>query len=223
MERWPSTLPEARRAQETLRSRVRIRTLDRKVRLVAGADASYRNGMVYGAVCLYSYPELDLIEAVAIALTCSFPYVSGYLSFREGPALESAITSLTMRPDVIIFDGQGIAHPLGFGIASHMGVLLKIPTVGCAKSRLYGKCREPGIKRGGRSVLTSPDGDGIGFVLRTRQGVKPLYVSPGHMLDVEAAAELVLSCSRSYRLPEPLRIAHSEAGKAVDRLASQAS
>ena len=136
------------------------------------------------------------------------PYIPGFLTFREGPALIEAFGNLARTPDVILFDGQGVAHPRKMGIASHMGVIFDTPTVGCAKSRLVGQpeCSLP-LEKGSRVRLLDKGGEGIGAVLRSRRSVKPLYVSPGHRVGIEQAVEIVLSCCWKYRIPEPLRYA----------------
>jgi deoxyribonuclease V len=211
MTQWPETIEEARKVQEALRERVRIRPLTHNPRTVAAMDASYtatgRRGRVLGVACLFTWPDLEpLEEAVAIKKT-TFPYVPGYLSFREGPVLAEAIGSLTRRPGLLMFDGQGIAHPLGLGIASHLGVVLGLPSIGCAKSRLVGEYEETGPEKGARSVLVHK-GRPVGAVVRTRTGVRPVFVSPGHRVSLEEAVEMVLAATGRYRLPEPLRRAH---------------
>ena len=154
--------------------------------------------------CLYRYPALSLAEETVAIREVSFPYVPGFLSFREGPAIIDAINKLTVKPDVILVDGQGIAHPKGMGIASHIGVLIDIPTIGCAKSRLVGEYKEPGFRKGAWSPLQY-DGKVVGAVLRTRDHVRPLFVSPGHRVDLKTSIEIVLGCIGKYRIPEPLR------------------
>ncbi len=128
----------------------------------------------------------------------------GFLSFREGPAIIVTIQKLKTKPDLILFDGQGIAHPKGIGIASHIGVMLNIPTIGCAKSKLVGKFEKPDKDKGSRTYLYYK-GERVGAVLRTRKNVKPVFVSPGHMIDIKSAIEIVMNCATEYRIPEPLR------------------
>ena len=177
--------------------------------LVAGADVSYskETDRVCAGVVLLSFPEMETVEAVTVSDKSRFPYVPGMLTFREGPVLMRAFRELKRRPDVVIFDGQGFAHPRRMGLASHMGILLGMPSVGCAKSRLIGDFDEPGNHVGDWSSLR--DGSEIiGRVLRTRVGVKPVYVSVGHLVGLSAATRVVLACLRGVRLPEPTRRAH---------------
>lgn len=204
--RWPGNIQKAREMQERMRSRVRITTYRGTPRFIAGVDAAFTEDRVAAAACLYSFPDLTCLERAADIQELRFPYVPGYLAFREGPAIIAAIKNLARKPDLILVDGQGIAHPRGFGIACHIGVLLEIPTIGCAKTRLVGDCREPGIRKGSWSDLTY-EGAVVGAVLRTRHGVRPLFISPGHRIDAESAVSFVLSCVGKYRIPEPLRCA----------------
>jgi deoxyribonuclease V len=192
--------------QERMRSRVRITAYRGTLRFIAGVDAAFTEDRVVAAACLYSFPDLTCLEQAADIQELRFPYVPGYLAFREGPAIIASIKKLTRKPDTILADGQGIAHPRGFGIACHIGVLLDIPTIGCAKTRLVGDYREPGIRKGSWSHLTY-EGAVVGAVLRTRHGVRPLFISPGHRIDAEGAVSFVLSCVGKYRIPEPLRCA----------------
>jgi deoxyribonuclease V len=154
------------------------------------------------------------LEAATAESPASFPYVPGLLAFREGPVVLAAWEKLRCKPDVLLFDGQGIAHPRGIGLASHLGLWLRRPSVGVAKTRLYGNHDQPGSLRGERAVLwDSRDPErAIGVVLRTRTKVKPVYVSPGHLMDLAQAVDVVLQCCTRYRLPEPIRWAHRVAG-----------
>lgn len=205
----PKTVAEAKEIQRELRKKVRIRPLKKEPRLVVGLDAAFsggKAGRVRGAACLYTYPDLEPVEDAAVEMDITFPYIPGLLTFREGPALMKALSKLSRTPDLLIFDGQGIAHPEGMGIASHIGALLDIPSIGCAKSRLAGRHRQPRRGRGSRARLLI-DGSTVGAVLRTRDGVKPVFVSPGHRIDLEGAIKIVLKCAARYRLPEPIRCA----------------
>jgi deoxyribonuclease V len=170
------------------------------------------------AVIVCALPGLEVVEASLAAGELQFPYVPGLLSFREGPLLEEAFLALKRKPDLVLFDGQGIAHPRGLGIASHMGLRLGLCAVGCAKSRLWGQEREPPSGRGGWSPLTAPAGDVVGAALRTRAGVKPVYVSPGHGIDLEGAIAWTLAASPRFRVPEPIRAAHERANEERRRL-----
>ncbi|HUY79013.1 MAG TPA: deoxyribonuclease V, partial [Ktedonobacterales bacterium] len=173
------------------------------VRTVAGVDASYPAHSHAGraAIVVFTFPELKVIEQAVATRASVFPYVPGLLSFREGPVVIDAMAKLSAPPDLLIFDGQGYAHPRRLGLASHLGLYLDIPSVGCAKSRLIGRFEEPGPNLGDRSPLTDR-GETIGMVLRTRPGTKPLFVSPGYRVDLPTAVEAVLRCLRGYRLPE---------------------
>lgn len=202
--KWPKNIKEAKMIQEILKEQVRITPLKRPPEYITGVDAAFLHNKVIGVACLYKYPDLILIEEVYAVTETLFPYIPGFLSFREGPAIIKAIKSLKMKPDVILFDGQGIAHPRGLGIASHIGVLLDTPTTGCAKSRLIGTYKEPSPKKGNWSFLKY-NGEIVGAVLRTKDNVRPLFVSPGNRIDLRGSLEIVLGCIRKYRIPEPLR------------------
>jgi len=194
-----------------LQRRVRIRPLARRVRRIAGCDVSFERacGKLFAAVVVFDWPALEPVEIATAVGEADFPYVPGYLSFREGPVLEKAYEKLERRPNLVIFDGQGIAHPRRFGLASHLGVLWRVPSVGCAKTPLVGTFGEPGVSRGSWKPLR--DGrEVIGSVCRTRYGVKPVFVSPGHRIDHAGARRVVLDTAVRYRLPEPTRAAHRE-------------
>ncbi len=203
---WPRTYHEAVALQEELRGRVRLISLPRPPRLVAGADAITDRGdrRIFGGVAVYSYPDLELVEEAGAAGECPFPYRTGLLSFREIPILAAAFRRLKSRPDVVLVDGQGIAHPRGLGLASHLGLVLEVPTIGAAKSRLVGAGEEPGTAAGSSSPLIY-QGKKVGLILRMRQGIKPLYLSPGHLITLEESREIILGCVTKYRIPQPLR------------------
>ncbi len=208
---WADTLEDARRIQRELAPKVRIRPFKGELAYIAGADAAYTDTHVVGAACLYTYPEIEFIEAASYKMEIPFPYESGFLAFRDGPAIAEAIRRLRNEPDIVIMDGHGIAHPEGIGLASHIGVVLGLPTIGSAKTVLVGTYQEPGGKRGLRSRLLY-EGEHIGYALRTRANVKPVFVSPGHKVDMDFSAEVVLACATRFRLPEPIRCSHSRAG-----------
>lgn len=177
-----------------------------QIKTIAGADCAFNQTGRYGfaGVVVYRYPELEVIQRVGRRSRVTFPYVPGLLSFREAPLLLAAIEKLDKLPDLFIFDGQGIAHPRRIGIASHMGLLLDRPSIGCAKSRLIGRHRTPGQKPGSSAPLTI-DGEQVGNVLRTRRGCKPIYISVGHRINLAQAMEIVLKCVGKYRIPIPTR------------------
>jgi deoxyribonuclease V len=184
------------------------------LRFVAGADVSYdRNSPVlYAAVLVLDAESLEVVEVARATACAEFPYVPGYLSFRELPPLRAAFAKLRTRPDLVLCDGHGRAHPRRFGLACHLGVALDLPVVGCAKSRLVGAHREPGPRRGAHVSLR--DGaEVIGEVLRTREGVAPVYVSVGHRVSLVTARRLVLRFTPRFRVPEPIRTAHTEVNR----------
>jgi deoxyribonuclease V len=182
-----------------------------EVQRVAGIDVSVKKGMSRAAVAVLSYPSLKPLDVALAEAPVSFPYVPGLLTFREGPVVLAALAQLRAEPDLLIFDGQGIAHPRRFGIAAHIGVLVDRPSIGCAKSRLWGRHQKPGPEKGDYALLY--DGEQvIGAVVRTRTGVKPVYVSVGHKTSLTSAIQYVLGCCTRYRLPETTRLAHRLAG-----------
>ena len=203
---WPRSVPKAKALQERLRGLLLTRGRLARVRHIAGADIAYDTprGLLFAAVLVYTFPEIQLRETRAVTGPIRFPYVPGLLSFREAPALLRAFRRLRTRPDLLICDGQGIAHPRGIGLASHLGLLLALPTIGCAKSRLVGEHGEVGPLPGDRVPLLL-SGRPVGAVVRTRAAVRPLYVSPGHRIGIDAAVRYVLACCRGFRLPEPVR------------------
>lgn len=212
MQNWPTTIAEVKPLQERLAQQVLITPLRNKVTTIAGVDAAFVGKEIIAAVTVFDYSSLALIEECHARLAIPFPYVPGYLSFREGPAFIAAIEKLSRRPDLFIIDGQGIAHPRRLGIASFLGVILQCPTIGCAKSRLVGEYEEPEPARGSWSLLVD-HGETVGAVLRTRELVRPLFVSPGHLITLAEAVEIILHCAVKYRLPEPQRAADRLAGR----------
>jgi deoxyribonuclease V len=206
---WDLTPSEAIQVQQRLRNLVRLRPLGRHVDTIAGADISFNkfSEKVYAGIVVLSLPDLRIVEQVGVHSVAKFPYVPGLLSFREAPSLLEAWEKLKTKPDVLMLDGQGIAHPRRFGIACHVGVLLDWPTIGCAKSILVGKYGELGLEAGSQSPLIDK-GEQVGVALRTKNKVAPVYVSPGHLIDLDSAVDLVLRSTTKYRLPEPTRQAH---------------
>lgn len=208
------TVAEARGLQERLRAAVVARDDFGPLRTVAGADVSYDRGSpeLFAAVVVLDAETLAPVEAAGVRATVRFPYVPGYLSFRELPAVLEAFGRLRERPDLVLADAHGLAHPRRFGLACHLGVLLDLPTVGCAKSRLVGEHREPAARRGSHVQLRH-EGEVIGEVLRTREGAKPIFVSVGHRVSLATARRLALRFAKRHRLPEPLRAAHAEVNR----------
>lgn len=206
---WSLTPKEAVELQKRLRERVSITSLKKKIETVAGADISFNkfDPTIYAAVVVLRLPTLEVIEEVGIVAETRFPYVPGLLSFRESPSVLEAWAKLKTEPDAVMFDGQGLAHPRRVGIASHVGLIINRPTFGCAKSVLVGKYEEPGEARGEWTPLVDK-GETVGAALRTKDRVSPIYVSPGHLIDLEGAVELTLRCHGGYRQPEPTRRAH---------------
>ena len=199
--------------QRELRGLVSRRWDGRRVGRVAGADVHFPSkGRVRAAIVVCGFPGLEPIDSSVYEGACTFPYVPGLLSFREIPPLVEAWRALRKRPDLILCDGQGIAHPRGAGLASHLGLALEMPTIGCAKSPLYGTFELPADEKGSRSPIKDRRGRTIGTVLRSRDSTRPLYVSVGHMIDLRRAVETVLACTPRFRIPEPLRAAHRLAG-----------
>jgi deoxyribonuclease V len=210
---WQVTTTEARAIQAELASEVSRTNTVSTPRHIAGVDISVNrfSQTGTGAVVVLTYPALQVVEVKVVTDRINFPYVPGLLSFREAPLLLAAFKELKITPDIVMVDGQGIAYPRRCGIASHLGLILGIPTIGCAKSRLCGEHDITAAKAGSFAELKDR-GEVIGAVLRTRDNVKPLYISIGHMIDLPSAIKWVMACCRGYRLPEPTRLAHQAAG-----------
>ena len=206
---WPTTVAGAREIQETLRAQVITRGAPANVRYVAGVDVGFERGgaMARAAVAVLCFPELCLHEQAIVRQKTRFPYVPGYLSFREAPAVLAALAKLQTTPDLLLCDGQGQAHPRRFGLACHLGLLADLPSIGVAKSRLIGTHGELAQEKGAWVPLVDK-GETIGAVLRTRTGVQPVYVSIGHRITLSAAIDYTLRCVTKYRLPETTRWAH---------------
>lgn len=207
---WPQTAREAIALQRELAGRVRLGSPSNlQPTRVAGVDVSHElyGHRLFAAVVVLSWPDLQQLTSASAEGDAAFPYIPGLLSFRELPVLLEAFRRLPLRPDLVLVDGQGIAHPRRLGLASHLGLWLDLPTIGCAKSRLCGVHDPPGQSKGDQVPLLV-DGEEIGALLTTRNKIKPLYISPGHRIDLASAIPLVLSCTSRYRLPEPTRLAH---------------
>lgn len=204
-----TTLADARAEQLSLRTQIiRVNRFSR-IRLVAGVDVGFEqnNRVACGAVAVLAFPGLELIDSAVARCPVKFPYIPGYLSFRELPVIRRALNRLHEQPDLLLCDGQGIAHPRRIGLASHLGVVCNLPSIGVAKTRLIGEHIEPGMEKGAWSPLLDK-GEVIGAVLRTRAGVKPLFISIGHRVNLQTSIKIVLACCTRYRLPETTRAAH---------------
>jgi deoxyribonuclease V len=212
MHDWPTTLEEAQAIQQRLRSQVITHDDFGEIRTIAGVDAGYEGdpqagqALARAAVVVLAYPSLEPLDYVVARRPAPFPYIPGFLSFREAPAVLAALEELRVRPDLLICDGQGIAHPRRLGIAAHVGLLAGIPSIGCAKSLLVGR-HDPVPDERGAYVPLIHRGEQVGVVLRTRVGVKPVYVSVGHRVSLSSAIGFVMSCVTKYRLPETTRAA----------------
>ncbi|MBI3581676.1 MAG: endonuclease V [Nitrospinae bacterium] len=200
---------EAVEIQRKLADRVFQNPFAGEIEFVAGADVhSTGGGKLRAVVSVLSFPSLEVVEDCFVETSPRFPYVPGLLSFREAPPLLECFKKLKTWPQAALFDGQGVAHPRRFGLASHLGVLLDLPSIGCAKSRLFGACAEPDDKKGAKADILDGEGRVIGAVLRTRENVRPVYVSLGHKVSLGQAVAVVMACVTRYRIPEPLRRAH---------------
>ena len=207
---WDVSPKEAAKIQRNLACKIRLNWKISLPQFVAGADISFSKGStdVYAGVVILSFPSLKLIHAYSIKGRLKFSYVPGLLSFREAPLLLKLFSKIQTTPDLIFFDGQGLAHPRRFGLACHMGLLLNCSTVGCAKNKLTGNFKEPGEKKGSINPLIDENGDTLGSVLRSRDACKPIFISPGHKIDFKNATKYALACCAQYRIPEPIRLAH---------------
>ena len=204
--RWNLTPREAMRLQESLREGVELQDRFGEIRHVAGADVAFdpKTEVAFAGVIVYRFPGLEEVERRMARRRLRFPYVPGLLSFRECPVLLAAFARLRTEPDLILIDGHGRAHPRRFGIACHMGILFDKPTIGCAKSRLVGEHHEPGRKAGSTTPLML-EGERLGVVLRTRDDVRPIYVTTGHRVSLDSAVQLVKQCVDGFRIPRPTR------------------
>lgn len=210
---WTYNLEQAIQLQEDLRNRLVLTWDSRPVNVIAGIDFSYTPSTVRAGIALFSYSEMTHLQQVVGQAPQTFPYISGLLAYRVGPAILSAWEKLKLKPDVVLVHGHGIAHPRGIGLASHIGLWTNTPAIGVAKTRLYGQQVETGPKVGDWAELRDETGSKqvIGVTLRTREGCKPVYVSPGHLVDIQHAIEFTLASSRDCRMPEPVRAAHHAA------------
>ncbi|HKS27004.1 MAG TPA: deoxyribonuclease V [Pyrinomonadaceae bacterium] len=206
---WNKTPREAVELQKRLREQVRLAPLSREIKTIAGADISFNkfDPTVYAGIVVLSFPEMEVIEEAGVVSEARFPYIPGLLSFRETPSVLEAWSQLKTEPDALMLDGQGLAHPRRVGIACHIGLMIERPTLGCAKSVLVGKYEEPDVERGSWSEMIDK-GEVVGAAVRTKRKVQPVYVSPGHLIDLDGAIDLALRSDGGYRQPEPTRRAH---------------
>ncbi|UCD11021.1 MAG: deoxyribonuclease V [Nitrospinaceae bacterium] len=207
---WNLSPAEALRLQERLARQVRTRGAVRSPRIIAGADISMErhSSAAWAGVVLLEFPSLAIIDRFSLTGVIDFPYIPGLLSFREGPLLLRLFEQIAPAPDVVFFDGQGIAHPRRLGLASHLGLFLDCPTIGCAKSRLVGRHEPTRPEKGSLAPLLDEEGGVLGMAVRTRANTKPVYISVGHRIDLDQAVCLTLACAPRYRIPEPTRQAH---------------
>lgn len=208
----PNSLEEAKSIQNALRQHIRLEDDLPPIKTVGGVDVGFEEGgeITRAAVAILSFPHLELKTQAIARKATEFPYIPGYLSFREIPAILEALDTLETLPDILLVDGQGIAHPRRMGIATHLGLVSDLPSIGVGKTRLYGRHLEVGENKGDWTPLTAPGRkhEVIGAVLRTRPFTKPLFISPGHRVSLETAIRLVLACCSKYKLPETTRWAH---------------
>ena len=203
------TAAEAIAYQKELRAQINISSLDRQITTIGGSDISFNkySEVVYAGIIIFSYPELKVMERSTVVSKTKFPYISGLLAFREVPALLQAWEKLKIKPDVLVLDGQGIAHERRLGIAAHFGIIAGTPTIGCAKSRLAGRFEEPANEVFAESPMYDK-GELVGTALKTKKNCKPVFISPGNSIDMQQSVALIKSCTRGYRIPEPTRQAH---------------
>lgn len=206
---WNISPKEGIEIQKKLREQLIFSENKFEIIKICGTDVSYEKeiNLLFSAVVILKYPEMDVIEEQTAVMRCTFPYVPGLLSFREVPVLLKAFDNINDVPNVVLCDGHGIAHPRGFGLASHLGMILDVPTIGCAKNKLFGKYSKVGDDKGDWSYIS--DGvNYIGVALRTKKNVKPVFVSQGYKISMEFSKEIILACCKKYRIPEPIRRAH---------------
>lgn len=201
---------EATELQRSLRSQTQLVPLQSPVTTIGGADISYNkfSDTIYAGIVVLRFPSMQVLEETGTVMEVKFPYVPGLLAFREMPPLMRVWEQLSLKPDVLVLDGQGIAHPRRMGIATHFGIVAGVPTIGCAKSLLTGKYAEPAPAAGSVSDLIASNGEKIGEVLRTKDRTNPVYISPGNLITQRESTELIKRCCGKYRIPEPTRQAH---------------
>jgi len=206
---WNVSVEEAIRIQEAFKERIILKRTFSKVKTMGGGDVAYskKGNLLFGAIVVLSFPDMEILDVATANGKIPFPYIPGLLSFREGPILIKTFQKLRIRPDIMIYDGQGIAHARGMGLASHMGLWFDLPSIGCAKTPLLDEFISPGALKGSFEWIRK-EGKKVGAVLRTKENVKPLFISLGHHIDLSTSIQLILESCKGYRFPEPLRKAH---------------
>jgi len=207
LHKWQITPKQAVKIQNELAKHIKMQDCVAKITTLCGVDVGFKQNMAYAAAVIFSFPGLKILEQSFIISEATMPYIPGLLSFREIPALIPALEKLTITPDLVIADGQGLAHPRRMGLASHLGLVFDIPAIGCAKSKLIGEASKPENLKGAFTLLYEGK-EVVGAVLRTKENTKPLYISIGHKISLNTAIKVVLACCTRYRLPEATRQAH---------------
>lgn len=202
--------------QERLKEGLILSDRFQKINRIAGADQAFYGKNIISCIIVLEYPEMKFIETAFAEKEINFPYIPGFLAFREAPTIIKAYKKLDKRPDILLVDGHGIAHPRGIGIASHVGILLDIPTIGVAKSRLIGDYEIP--KKTGHYTHLKFNNRIIGAVLKTKENCNPLFISPGHKISLKRSIDIVQNCIKGHKLPEPIRMAHSLAKRRCQNL-----
>lgn len=215
---WKVTPEQAIQIQKNLRHRIILKKTFSSLRTIGGGDVSYQKEgeLLFGAMVVLSFPDMETLDMATASGRISFPYLPGLLTFREGPILMKTFEKLRIRPDVLVFDGQGIVHPRGIGLATHLGIWFNLPSIGCAKTPLLCESAAPRPSKGSFELIRK-NGRGVGVVLRTKDGVKPVFVSPGHQIDLPTSIRIILECCQGFRIPEPLRRAHQLSRRLLQR------
>jgi deoxyribonuclease V len=217
---WNIGKNEAIQIQNELSKRIILKNGFNHINTIAGCDVAYSSisDKAYAAICVFTFPGLSKIKEIVSDSEVLFPYIPGLLTFREGPALLKAFEMLKEKPELFIFNGQGIAHPRKFGLATHMGIILDVPSIGCAQRVLYGNYINPGSKKGSYSDICNRNDEVIGACLRTRDNIRPVFISQGHKIDLKTAVDIILKCTLKYKLPEPVRAAHILANSVKEQI-----
>ena len=204
------SIPEATLLQQEMSEQIVLKPFEKKVKTIAGADISFNkfSNTVFAGIIVLSYPDMKVLSYSLIETETTFPYVAGFLAFREIPSLLQAWNQLPEKPDVMVLDGQGISHPRRMGIASHFGVLENQATIGCAKSLPFGKLEDLGLDKNSVASISDKENELLGYALRTKNAVKPIYISPGNLITPEESLEIIKDAVGRYRIPEPIRLAH---------------